>query len=841
MNNDHNVFNSGYSLNHLELINSIHKRFLNIDDRDYAPILNESLKEVGAFFGYDRIYIYYFSDDLGLMKIEGQWNRADIQPKRDIINDEIVYEFPWLIREIEQNGYVTVDHMNELPAEASFEKEAWIKEGINSGLFIALKSHATLIGFIGFENLRDTFSLGSVPINVLIDLSNVFLQSKQRLKESEHYKSIINSQSILLDNSNAQLWALMNHTVYAAVNEAHARFFGMAKEDMEFQDIFDIFPIDVANKLSEMNWGFYQDDGESEKELEIKNYRGENCLLLIKSKPQKDREGNIMYVVCTAEDITKERIAQKELYKAKQAAEVANVMKSQFLANMSHEIRTPMNGIIGFIELLRMTELSHEQKELIDDTKTTSDILLSLINDILDISKVEAGKLSIENILYKIHAVINEAVTAIEPKAREKKLDIKIHINPQVPTEIYGDPKRLKQVINNLLSNAVKFTKNGEITIDVNSFQLIDGRVQINFKVKDTGIGISPEVIGKLFQPFTQADSSTTRKFGGTGLGLAISKELVSLMDGEISVESIPGEGSVFSFFICTETDKKAQSLQASSTLKYSNLLIADEDASSRRALKVYLEKVGYHIYEAEDADKAITTILKHSETNNKIDLMLIDDMITGIDCYQIASLLKNIPIASYVKLILLTSPLQPAVASDHQLDNFVAAIEKPATHEQLLKSIEAILSTNCEEVVLKKSSSKVLDSDDNDNMNPRILLVEDNEMNRKVVTKMLKRLAKRFDIAVDGAEAVEAAIKHDYDIIFMDCQMPILDGYESTAKIREIEGNQKHTKIVAMTANAMDGDKDKCLLAGMDDYISKPIDFNILTKMLETIDVKRN
>jgi len=432
-----------------------------------------------------------------------------------------------------------------------------------------------------------------------------------------------------------------------------------------------------------------------------------------------DDEGKVIKMIGTNWDVTESVCREEELFKAKEQADAANVMKSQFLANMSHEIRTPMNGILGYLELLSRTSLGSEQKEYISEAKSASELLLYLINDILDFSKIEAGKLTIEDTNFKLRTAVEDAVSVNIPKANEKHLKIHTYINSNVPEEVIGDPARLRQIINNLVSNAVKFTNEGEISVKVSSDEVVNGKVLLNFEVEDTGIGISKDTIDKLFKPFTQADSSTTRKFGGTGLGLAISRELVKLMGGDIFVESIVGKGSEFMFSVCFGCQPKASGSKTLENIHEKNVIVGDNKE-----------------------DKESITKYPLSKGENDVPL--------------------------------------------------------------------------------------------------KILLVEDNEMNRKIVTTTLNYYNLSCDTAVDGVDAVKAVMDKRYDIIFMDCQMPEMDGYECTAKIREIEGEKRHTKIIAMTANAMEGDRKKCIDAGMDDYISKPLNFNTLYKMIQECERER-
>jgi PAS domain S-box-containing protein len=718
--------------------------------------------------------------------------------------------------------------------------------GVASGAAIPLIRAGKAMGvLLLFSREKDAFDEGIVNLldrmakNIAFALDNMDREFERQQAE----RQLRDTESRLdraTRGANDGLWELNVATRDVWVSPRFAEILGYAQSDFlrDRHKVFDVVHREDVKPLNQAIDKCIEAGAAVDVELRACTKTGEWRWIRLRGAVERDADGKPLTVSGSQQDITERKHYQQALIEATESAAAANSAKSEFLANMSHEIRTPMNGVIGMTELLLETKLDPMQSDYAQTVRDSAAALLTVINDILDFSKVEAGKLELENLDMDIRDTVEDVARLLSIQAHAKGLEVIALLDPNLPDLLRGDAGRIRQILLNLGGNAVKFTQQGEVAIDCKVVEKNANDVLVRCEVRDTGIGIPPNRIQALFKAFSQVDASTTRKFGGTGLGLSIVKRLVELMHGEVGVSSVEGKGSIFWFTarLAIGTDTSKVKPAPPTALQGQRVLVVDDNATNRKVIMGQLSLCRMEPVCASSADEALTLMRQAATMGRPFEVALLDHQMPDCDGAKLGAMINSEASLRNTRLILLTSSGQRGDGRMFAELGFAGYLLKPVTQRDLTDSLMLVLGARAEvwhqqsqPIVTRHAlrTQRVREA-------PRVLLAEDNAVNQKVACRTLEKLGYRVDVAVDGQAAVDAWATGRYDLILMDCQMPVMDGYEASRQIRARETAGKRIPIVALTAHAMKGADATCVAAGMDDYLSKPIDRAQLSACLE-------
>lgn len=824
-------------------------------DRLLSQVIEISRKLTGAQYGA-----------LGVFDPSGTKLTRFLSSGMDQATEEAIGELPrgegLLGHLAKTEGALRLQDLTQHPASSGVPPHHPV---MRSFLGISIQMHGKLFGRIYLTNKRSSAGADSdftdrdeQAISTLAAQTGAAISNTNLLHDLEVAEARLR---LLLESTGEGICGLDMTGQCEFINASAANMLGYQREELLGKSLHDLVHHRDSDNIfhPQEQSSIYQtlQTGQGSRVDDDWLRRKDGSLLAVEMSTYPIRENGIITgAVVTFRDISDRKRAQEaiakaahdlvwkntELAQARDQALESTRIKSEFLATMSHEIRTPMNGVIGMTDLLLDTTLTEEQGEFVRVLRNSGENLLELINDILDFSKIEAGKLDLETIDFDLRTTIESVLELLAKPAHSKNLELVGLVYATTPSAVRGDPSRLRQILTNLIGNAIKFTERGEVVLQVALSLDSEEHVLVRFDVYDTGIGITPEAQSRLFQSFSQADGSTTRKYGGTGLGLAICKRLAEMMGGEIGVDSDLGRGSRFWFSV--RLGKQASNApspeEPSIKLRDLRVCIVDDNATNRTLLQHYTTTWGMRVESVHEGSCALKLLRTAVMQGDRFDLALIDMQMPGMDGLALARAIQVDPTLKSLRLVLLTSVGRRGDATAAQEAGIAGYLTKPIRRSQLRECLELVMRTKdsltrqptvgIPPLITRHHLAERMTQN-----RTRILVAEDNAVNQLVIVRLLEKLGHLVDVVNNGNEAIAALSKTSiYNLVFMDCHMPELDGYGATAEIRKWEGATRHIPIIALTANAMNTDRAKCLEAGMDDYISKPISVEKLNAILE-------
>ncbi len=842
-----------YRLTLENLINHISTHFISLEAEQVDEAIEQTLELIGSFIDVDRSYVFRVSEDGKYISNTHEWCRPEVTPQKEHLQHLPQETAPWWMEQLHYGRNVRINSLEDLPPAAREERELLEAQQVKSALVVPLMLGTKLFGFLGFDAVRSTRTWNSDHENLLRLVGDMLVGALSRKETESALRKSEEKYRHIFENVQDVFFRTDRNGIVTEISPSITRHSGFRREEVLGRPVVEVYhnPDDLKRLTKILNTRKEIND----YEVRLKTKDGSLVFTSINAHVRIDEQGKYSGVEGSLRDITERKLAEQDVVQAlkeaqqaraelEKAVEVAERLrkeaeeavraKSVFLANMSHEIRTPMNSIIGMTGFLLETRLTPEQLEYAETVKSSAEALLALINDILDFSKIEAGKLELESIDFDICQLFDEVADVLAIQAEEKELDFSIWIDPHCPRMVHGAPQRIRQVLINLAGNALKFTKEGSVRIDVYKTEESRRELRVRVKVLDTGIGIEMNAQEKLFKSFSQIDATTTRKFGGTGLGLAISKQLVELMGGQIGLESAPGAGSTFWFELPLRKaapGRKEESHIASSVAGKKVVLFTD-NVRIGKIVGDYLES-----WEATVRVKSLQELPGKSDQAASIagnaDMIFLDTSAATNEqksfFQQLCESLNEYP--APVVLILNYQEQKEYKKCSEQAAR--ATITRPVRYYQLWEACQTCFALPSRAEVSSAPPEKA-----EERHNPaepvKILMAEDNRVNQKVAVRMLQKLGYHVECVNNGQEALEALTSKPYDLVLMDCQMPVMDGYEATRAIRSLNHEVRDITIIAMTANAMIGDREKCINAGMNDYISKPVKPEVLRKVLK-------